>query len=47
MVIDDLRGKEFRSLFITAIPLLALVRTLSLWFLKFTFSLRMMPESLC
>ena len=47
MVINDIRGKEFQSLFMTAIPLLALVRTLSIWLLKFNFSSRMMPKCLC
>ena len=46
MVINELRGKEFRSLFMTAIPLPALVRTLSVWLLKSNFSSRMMPKFL-
>ena len=41
MVINDLRGKELQRLFMTAIPLLALVTTLSIWILKFNFSSRM------
>ena len=42
-----LRGKKFRNLFMTVIPLLVLVRTLSIWLLKFNFSSRMMPKCFC
>ena len=47
MVIDDLHGKKFRSIFMTAKPLLVLVRTLSIGHLEFNFSSRMMPKYFC
>ena len=39
--INDLLGRKFRSFFMTAIPLLFLVRTLSICHLKFNFLSRM------